>query len=63
MNKNLVYDDDESGDQEATSYQSVESKAGMGDYYVLDLIQAGSGGGTGDVILVQANSTLYWHEK
>lgn len=63
MNKNLVYDDDESGDQEATSYLSVTSKAGMGDYYVLDLLQAGTGGGTSDQILLQANSTLYWHEK
>lgn len=63
MNRNLVYDDDESGDQEATSYLSVESKAGMGDYYVLDLLQAGGGGSTTDQILIQANSTLYWHEK
>jgi len=63
MNKNLVYDDDESGDQEAASYQSVDSKAGMGDYYVLDLISAGTGGSTSDGLLIQANSTLYWHEK
>jgi hypothetical protein len=63
MNKNLVYDDDESGDGEAGSYGSVDSKAGMGDYYVLDLMYAGSGGTTSDSILVNANSTLYWHEK
>jgi hypothetical protein len=63
MNKNLVYDDDETGDSESTSYSSVDSKPGMGDYYVLDIIQAGTGGTTGDAILVQANSTLYWHEK
>lgn len=63
MNSNLVYDDDESGDLEASSYSSVESKAGMGDYYVLDLISAGTGGGTSDALLIQGNSTLYWHEK
>lgn len=63
MGKNLVYDDDESGDAEATSYTSVTSKAGMGDYYVLDLVTGGTGGTTSDVILMQANSTLYWHEK
>lgn len=63
MGKNIVYADDESGENEATSYLSVNSKAGMGDYYVLDLIQAGTGGSTSDACLIQANSTLYWHEK
>lgn len=63
MNKNLVYDDDETGDQEATSYSSVDSKAGMGDYYVLDIINGGTGGTTADALLLQTNSTLYWHEK
>lgn len=63
MNKNIVYNDDESGDKETTQYVSTQSRAGMGDYYVLDLIQAGTGGGAGDLCLIQANSTLYWHEK
>lgn len=63
MNKNLVYDDDESGEQEQGAYTSVDSKAGMGDYYVLDLVQSGTGGSTSDLFLITANSTLYWHEK
>lgn len=63
MNKNLVYDDDESGEQEAGFYKSVESRAGMGDYYVLDILAPATGGTTTDQILIQANSTLYWHEK
>lgn len=63
MNKNLVYDDDESGDVEATSYVSTTSKAGMGDYYVLDMMYAGSGGAAGDLLLFNPNTTLYWHEK
>lgn len=63
MNKNLVYDDDESGTSETTSYVSTESKAGMGDYYVVDFIQAGVGGTTGDVLRVESTSSLYWHEK
>nr|QVW56513.1 MAG: capsid protein [Gemycircularvirus] len=63
MAKNLVYDDDESGDFEASSYVSTQSKAGMGDYYVLDIISPGTGGATTDALLIQANSTLYWHEK
>lgn len=63
MNHNLVYDDDETGDVESTSYFSTIAKPGMGDYYVLDIISAGTGGTSTDAILIQANSTLYWHEK
>lgn len=63
MNKNLVYRDDEEGEAMETQYSSVASKQGMGDYYILDLFQAGVGGGAGDVLNVFSNSTLYWHEK
>lgn len=63
MNKNLVYDDDESGDVEQGSYYSVDSKAGMGDYYVVDIIQPGQGATSSDLLQITANSTLYWHEK
>ncbi|ANC51602.1 capsid protein [Faeces associated gemycircularvirus 16] len=63
MNKNLVYSDDENGEAMATSYASTASKQGMGDYYILDLFQAGIGGSATDIINVFSNSTLYWHEK
>lgn len=63
MNKNLVYDDDEAALTEATTFYSVDSKAGMGDYYVLDIIQAGTGGSTSDLFRMEATSSLYWHEK
>lgn len=63
MNKNLVYNDDENGEGEATSYFSVGDKRGMGDYYVLDIFQAGAGGTSSDLLNVFSNSTLYWHEK
>lgn len=64
MNKNLTYDDDEVGDRESdTSYFSVTDKRGMGDYYVLDIIQAGTGATTSDLMRMTFNSTLYWHEK
>lgn len=63
MGKNLVYADDESGDGEVTSYLSSDSKAGMGDYYVMDFIQGGTGGTTTDLLSMTFNSTLYWHEK
>nr|QJB18609.1 MAG: capsid protein [Genomoviridae sp.] len=63
MNSNIVYDDDESGSTEVTSYYSVDSKAGMGDYYILDYIRSGIGGATSDLLNLNVNSILYWHEK
>jgi len=63
MNKNLVYDDDESGTSETTSYYSVDSKPGMGDYYVWDIFTSGPGGSASDLLRCDISSTLYWHEK
>lgn len=63
MNKNIVYDDDESGEAESSSYFSVSDKQGMGDYYVLDLITPGLGGSSSDLLNIYSNSTLYWHER
>lgn len=63
MNKNLVYDDDESGDTETTTYTSVQDKKGMGDCYILDLIYGGTGSSTADLLQLESTSTLYWHEK
>ena len=63
MNHNLVYDDDEVGANEQASYVSVDSKAGMGDYYVVDYFGCGLGAAVTDLLAVSNNSTLYWHEK
>lgn len=63
MNKNIVYDDDESGSTENSSYYSTTSKAGMGDVFVIDQFQSGTGGSTTDLVQVTVNSTLYWHER
>lgn len=63
MNKNLTYDDDESGDTEASVYYSVNDKRGMGDYYVIDIIQGGEGATSTDLMRVNNTSSLYWHER
>lgn len=63
MNSNLVYDDDESGENVASKKYSTQGKAGMGDYYVLDLIVAGIGATGSDALAFSPCSTLYWHEK
>lgn len=63
MNKNLVYDDDEVADVENTSVYSVVDKRGMGNYYVLDIIQPGESSTASDLFLIDCTSSLYWHEK
>lgn len=63
MNANLVYDDDEVGGGKSTSVFSVQSKQGMGDYWVVDYFQPGLGGTTSDQLSYAPTSTLYWHEK
>lgn len=63
MNSNLVYDEDETGVAQTSEFRSVESKAGMGDYYVLDILFPGEAGTTTDFISLSSTSSLYWHEK
>lgn len=63
MHHNLMYDDDEAGANEQASYVSVDSKIGMGDYYVVDYFGCGLGATVTDLLAVADNSTLYWHEK
>jgi len=63
MKKTLVYDDDENGGTQLASAFSAEGRAGMGDYYVLDLFRARQGSATSDQLSIRPTSTLYWHEK
>lgn len=63
MNKTLVYDDDEAGSNEVTSYISTTGRSGMGDYFIYDIIAPGSGSTAGDVILFSSSTSLYWHER
>ncbi|AXL65872.1 putative capsid protein [Spider associated circular virus 1] len=63
MNKNLVYDDDEAGESEVSTYTTVVDKRGMGDYFIIDIFAVGTGGGTADLLQVTSTSSMYWHEK
>lgn len=63
MNSNLVYNDDELGGEEVGSSLSTTGRAGMGDYYVVDIIGSGTGGTTSDRLSWAPTATLYWHEK
>lgn len=64
MNKNLVYDDDESGGFDSTAeYYSTDGKPGMGDVYIIDLFKPLVFDTAGGVLQFSPTSTLYWHEK
>lgn len=63
MNKNLVYNDDETGEAEESSPFSVRDKQGMGNYYIMDLFSSGLGASGSDLLAVQYNASQYWHEK
>jgi len=63
MNKNLVYNDDEVGGRTTSSNYSVDSKLGMGDFWVVDLIRSRYGAASSDVMIFSPQATLYWHER
>lgn len=63
MNKTLVYADDENGEVEDSGLYSVGDKRGMGDYYIFDVFQPGTGGSSSDGLLCTTTSSTYWHEK
>lgn len=64
MNSTLVYDEDESGGTNTTAPQSVTSKAGMGDYYVVDMFRSRFGTDTSKgMLMFHPSAQVYWHEK
>lgn len=63
MRKTLVYNDDELGGGEAAQQLSTQGRAGMGDYYVLDLFRARTGSTASDQLSFRPEATLYWHER
>lgn len=62
MNKNLVYDDDENGENEVPARYSTIGRPGMGDYYVMDFFLPNVIG-TAHTLTFGTEATLYWHEK
>lgn len=67
MRKNLVYNEDENGEDVSESFYSVEGRAGMGDYYIVDFFQADAQGVESSVtpsnLLFEPQATFYWHER
>ena len=63
VNHNLVYNDDEAGASEDSSHFSVESMAGCGDVYVMDIFTCSEFAETSARLNFKPQATLYWHER
>lgn len=62
INKNLVYDDEENGDDETPRAYSVTGKQGVGDMYIFDLFKCTNAVST-QTLNWTTSATWYWHEK
>lgn len=63
VNKNLIYNDDEAGASEESSHFSVESMAGCGDVYVMDIFTCSEFAETTARLNFKPQAALYWHER
>jgi len=61
MYKNFYYDEDERGGIEQSGDMHTLGKAGMGDYYVLDLVVCNDS--NAETLTFNPDTTLYWHER
>lgn len=62
MNHNLLYSNDETGEGSTGDEFSTTGRAGMGDYYIVDLFESVTAD-TASHLRVEPQATLYWHEK
>lgn len=63
FNRTLTYDDDENGNATVNSPFSVHNSSSLGDVYVFDLFSAGLGSTSSDELQINAEASLYWHER
>jgi len=63
MRKTIHYDDEENGEHTDENFYCSGIDKGMGDYYVVDIISAGTGGTSSDLLTFDPEATLYWHER
>nr|QTE03668.1 MAG: capsid protein [Gemycircularvirus] len=64
INKTVVYADEESGQTMQPSQFSVESKTGLGNIYILDLVECPvPTDTTTTTVSFGSTQTVYWHEK
>ena len=63
MNRNLVYDEDESGGGQGQGSLSANIKSSMGDYYVYDMFRPALGTPSTEQLQFNPAATLYWGER
>lgn len=62
VNKNIMYNDDEIGQDTNDSTRSVLSKPGIGDIFFVDFFECSSASSS-DSLNFEPQATIYWHEK
>ncbi|UDN67469.1 capsid protein [robinz virus RP_386] len=63
MNKNIVYNDDENGGTENYNSFSTQGRAGMGDYFIIDIFQSAVSAPPTSRLTFEPQASLYWHER
>lgn len=66
MGKNIVYNEDQNGQDTPESFYSVTGRAGMGDYYICDFFKSDFILGeeaTNSSLYFEPAATYYWHER
>lgn len=63
VNKTLVYDDTENGLSMTPSPTSVNSKAGIGNIYMVDFFNCPNSAAPTSALNFNPAHTMYWHEK
>lgn len=62
VRKNIVYGDEEIGNQMLSSFFSTNSRPGVGDIYVMDIFTSLSNAAS-DQLSFTPTASWYWHEK
>lgn len=63
INKNILYQDRERGEEEVTNALSVQGRPGYGDVYIVDFFRPHPGATTDDFMQFEPQATAYWHER
>ena len=63
MRHNIVYKGEQEGESMTDSSVSVEGKAGMGNYYIMDIFRKHGDNDDVSQLKFTPESTFFWHEK
>lgn len=63
MRHNVVYEGEQSGESMVDSAVSVSGRAGMGNYYIMDIFRKHGANDDQSTLTFTPESTFYWHEK